>query len=144
MAQLASVLGYCNGTQIKYNQGMLKTCRYCHKQYPETDFVVAVTLPEKIYRRQKCRYCYRKTKRLLIDRHRKWIEEYKQYERCEKCGIADFRVLDFHHDSLEKKDFNISDFRYRAGFKKLKEEVKKCSVLCANCHRIVHYEESKK
>jgi hypothetical protein len=123
---------------------MLKTCRYCHKQYPETDFGVAATLPNKVYRRQKCRHCYRKTKKLLITRQRKWVKEYKIQKKCERCGISDFRVLDFHHSSPRKKDFNISDFRYKAGFSKLKEEVEKCSLLCANCHRIVHYEEGDK
>ena len=120
---------------------MLKECRYCHKQYPESDFGVAVTLPNKVYRRQKCRRCYRKTKKLLIVRHRKWIEEYKRQRQCVKCGIADFRVLDFHHKGFSGKDFNISDFRHRVGLKKLKEEIEKCHLLCANCHRIVHYEE---
>src|SRR5581483_6176192 len=121
---------------------MLKTCRYCHKQYPETDFGVAATSPNKVYRRQKCRHCYRETKRLYIARTRNWIKEYKEHGKCSKCGIADFRVLDFHHSGTDK-DFNISDFRYRAGFKKLKAEIEKCSLLCANCHRIAHYEERK-
>lgn len=122
---------------------MLKECRYCHKQYPLSDFGVAATYPNKVYRRQKCRYCYRKTKRLLIARHRQWIESYKQERRCVKCGVADFLVLDFHHSGTDGKDFNISDFRYRAGFKKLKEEIQKCLLLCANCHRNVHYEDAK-
>jgi hypothetical protein len=120
---------------------MLKACRYCHKQYPETDFGIVLTLPDKIYRRQKCRYCYRKTKKLLIARYRRWIEEYKRQRLCERCGNADFRVLDFHHDDFGEKDFNVADFRYKVGFKKLKKEVEKCSLLCANCHRIVHYKE---
>ena len=123
---------------------MLKICRYCDKQYPEHDFGVAATFPNKIYRRQKCRYCYRQTKRDLIKRYRKWIEEYKQERQCKKCGVSDFRVLDFHHGGLEAKGFNVSDFRHRVGFEKLKEEIEKCSLLCANCHRVVHYEAGKK
>ena len=120
---------------------VLKECRYCHKKYPEKDFGVAATLPDRVYRRHKCRYCYRETKRDLIRRHRAWLEQYKKQRKCESCGNSDFRVLDFHHKDLKNKDFNISDFRYRAGFKKLQEEVEKCTLLCANCHRIVHYEE---
>jgi hypothetical protein len=130
--------------QKYYNWTTLKTCRYCHKQYPETDFGVAATLPNKVYRRQKCRYCYGKTKRLLIVRYRKWLECYKREKQCERCGVADFRVLDFHHGGSTEKDFNVSDFRYRAGFARLKEEVKKCTLLCANCHRIVHFKENNK
>lgn len=122
---------------------MLKLCRYCNNRYPEIDFGVAATTPNKVYRRQKCRYCYRETKRLLIRRHRKWLEEYKRQGKCSKCGINDFRVLDFHHGESEGKDFNISDFRYRVGFERLKREVKKCSLLCSNCHRVEHYVEIK-
>lgn len=121
---------------------MLKLCKYCNKKYPEKDFGIALTLPEKVYRRNKCRYCYRNTKRALIARQRGWIKEYKSQKSCESCGISDYRVLDFHHSGTDDKDFNISDFRYKAGFSKLKEEAEKCSLLCANCHRIVHYEES--
>ncbi|OGL25111.1 hypothetical protein A3A68_02285 [Candidatus Saccharibacteria bacterium RIFCSPLOWO2_01_FULL_48_13] len=120
---------------------MLKRCRYCNKQYPESDFGVAATLPTKVYRRQKCRRCYRETKRLLIARQRKWIADYKQRRQCAKCGVSDFRVLDFHHNDSSGKDFNVADFRYKAGFARLKEEIGKCQLLCANCHRIVHYEE---
>ncbi|MGH7156772.1 MAG: hypothetical protein ACREGG_01500 [Candidatus Saccharimonadales bacterium] len=121
---------------------MFKRCRYCQKEYPETDFGVAATTPGKIYHRQKCRHCYREAKRLLIRRQRQWIKEYKAQRQCVKCGIADFRVLDFHHSDSGGKDFNISDFRYKAGLERLKKEIEKCSLLCANCHRIAHYEEN--
>ena len=119
---------------------MLKLCRYCDKLYPESDFGVALTRPRKTYRRLKCKNCYRETKRLLVVRYRKWIEQYKQQRQCEICGISDFRVLDFHHGKVERKNFNISDFHRLVGFEKLKKEIKKCTLLCANCHRIEHYE----
>ncbi len=122
---------------------MLKQCIYCGKDYPETDFGVAVSLPEKIYRRRKCRYCYRKTKSQLIIKYRLWIEEYKKSKKCERCGENDYRVLDFHHKILDDKIFNVADFRHRVGFSKLKAEVEKCSLLCANCHRVEHYNEIK-
>lgn len=118
---------------------MLKLCRYCKNRYPESDFGVAATTPNKIYRRHKCRYCYRQTKRLLIARYRKWIEDYKGERQCENCGLSDYRVLDFHHhDELVNKDFEVANFR--VGFERLKREIEKCVLLCANCHRIEHYE----
>lgn len=119
---------------------MLKLCRYCNQPYPENDFGVALTLPTKTYRRLKCKTCYRETKKLLVARYRKWIEEYKKHRQCEKCGESDFRVLDFHHSKLERKSFNVSDFHRLAGFEKLKKEIEKCALLCANCHRIEHYQ----
>ncbi len=122
----------------------MKQCRYCHKQYPESDFGVAKTTPDKIYRRRKCRYCYRKTKSALRDRKRGWIDEYKGNLGCEKCGIKDFRVLDFHHRSEKDKEFSIADFYYyQFSLDKIKEEIAKCEVVCANCYRILHYENKK-
>lgn len=122
---------------------MLKKCLYCDKMYPEEDFGVAVTLPKKVYRRRKCRHCYRKTKKLLLKKHRRWLDDYKKRQQCTECGVVDFRVLDFHHNGTGDKDFNISEFYGRVGFDKLKQEIKKCVPLCANCHRIVHYESNK-
>lgn len=58
--------------------------------------------------------------------------------KCEHCGESRFYVLDFHHD-LEKyeKSFNISKYRsYRISL--LLEEIKKCKLLCSNCHRKHH------
>jgi hypothetical protein len=42
-------------------------------------------------------------------------------------------VMDFDHVNGGKK-FGISGHRH--GFKGLIEEIKKCDVVCANCHRI--------
>ena len=118
---------------------MLKQCRYCRKEYDENHFGIALTRNEKVYRRHKCRYCYRQSKKNLILKYRRWIEDYKKQRYCERCEERDFRVLDFHHSNKDK-DFNISEFQRSAGFKKLTEEVEKCVLLCANCHRVVHYE----
>ena len=118
----------------------MKQCRYCKKYYSELDFGVAKTTSSKVYRRHKCRYCYRKTKNVLKDKRRSWIAEFKKEKGCEKCGIDDPRVLDFHHTG--DKEFALADYYYHQfSFEKAKEEMSKCIVLCANCHRILHYEE---
>lgn len=117
-------------------------CRYCLKSYSETDFGVAKTTPTKIYRRRKCRHCYRKTKNILKTKRRSLIEERKSEIGCERCGVRDVRVLEFHHRDSNKKDFAIADYYYHQfGVERLEKEIEKCSVLCANCHRILHYEE---
>lgn len=118
----------------------MKQCLYCKKYYPELDFGVAKTTLDKVYRRRKCRYCYRKTKNVLKSKRRSWIEEYKSEKGCAKCGIVDPRVLDFHHTG--NKEFSIADYYYHQfSFEKAKKEIAKCIVVCANCHRIIHYEK---
>ena len=123
-----------------------KKCYYCGILYPEDAFGVALTTPTKVYRRRKCRDCYRLTKQALIQKHYLWLNEYKQQKGCHRCGITDPRVLDFHHEKGEDKLFTISGARRAIGSDRLKKEIEKCVVVCANCHRILHDElrENKK
>jgi hypothetical protein len=65
----------------------------------------------------------------------KYIREIKQALGCVDCGNNDFRVLDFDH-VISGKLYNISEMPQRYGIDKIKEEIKKCEVVCANCHRI--------
>jgi hypothetical protein len=120
----------------------MKPCRYCGKTYSETDFGVAKTTPTKTYRRQKCRFCYRETKNKLKAARKGWIEVYKSEKGCVRCKTTDPRVLEFHHIDTKKKEFNIADYYYtQYSVEKLDKEIKKCLVICANCHRILHAEE---
>jgi hypothetical protein len=74
------------------------------------------------------------TRRKLI---RKSINEYKQLHPCQECGEPRIVCLDFHHEG--EKDICIAD-ALRGGWSlnRVMEEIKKCKVLCANCHRIHH------
>lgn len=118
-----------------------KQCLYCHKWYPEDSFGVALTTKKRVYRRRKCCHCYRETKQNLIQGYHKWLNDYKAQKGCKRCGIADDRVLDFHHKDEEHKLFSIGGFRRSVGIERIKKEVMKCEVFCANCHRIHHAEK---
>lgn len=50
-----------------------------------------------------------------------------------KCNSA----LEFHHLDPQEKDFTLST-NANIGFDKAKEEIKKCILVCANCHREIH------
>lgn len=57
--------------------------------------------------------------------------------KCAVCGYSRCVVaLEFHHLDPEKKDFNIGA-KIQAHAKAI-EEVKKCVLLCSNCHREFH------
>ena len=58
---------------------------------------------------------------------------------CKKCGDKRFYVLDFHHRDPSQKEGTINHMIKSASYSKLVEEVNKCDVLCANCHREFHY-----
>ena len=128
-------------SQIYYNTAVSlkkKRCEYCKRLYPVNYFGVALTTSEKVYRRRKCRNCYRTTKQVLIRRYYKWLSEYKKQRGCSKCKVTDPRILDFHHKNDKNKLFTVGGFRRSVGFARIKKEVDKCDVVCANCHRIMH------
>ena len=102
-------------------------------------------------RAAKCKYCesirkknWRKENTHLTKiydesvrhRNRQVVLEYMLNHPCIICGEDDPIVLEFDHRDPDKKCFGISDACSR---KKtvdvIKEEIKKCDVLCANCHR---------
>ena len=47
-------------------------------------------------------------------------------------------ALEFHHLDSTHKDFGISSKGYTRSWTKISEELDKCLLLCANCHREVH------
>jgi 5-methylcytosine-specific restriction endonuclease McrA len=59
--------------------------------------------------------------------------------RCQVCGYdrcAD--ALEFHHLSSAEKDVGISSRGGTRSWRKIREELSQCVLLCANCHREVH------
>ena len=59
--------------------------------------------------------------------------------RCQICGYNRCNeALEFHHVNSARKDFGISDRGYTRSWKKIREELNKCILLCANCHRETH------
>jgi len=66
--------------------------------------------------------------------------------QCAKCGYNKNRyALEFHHTNPLEKDGAITQYGKRIFSPAVKElidnEVKKCIVLCANCHREEHHPE---
>ena len=56
---------------------------------------------------------------------------------CVRCGYNDcIESLDFHHLNPAEKEFGLA--AYQKDFIKLTEELKKCILLCSNCHRKEH------
>lgn len=55
---------------------------------------------------------------------------------CGDCGEPDPVVLDFDHRDASLKSFTIGDaVRDKISLARIKEEIAKCDVRCANCHR---------
>lgn len=93
------------------------------------------------YHRQKSREHYQKYKQKYDERNtaqrartRSIINEAKS-SGCVVCSERETACLDFHH--LGGKDMNVSEMLARND-DRVKEEIKKCVVLCSNCHRKHH------
>jgi len=67
--------------------------------------------------------------------------QYKATLACAQCGQNHPATLDFHHPDPKQKEGTVQKFSSNGQFKRAYEEASKCIVLCANCHRIHHYNE---
>ena len=64
--------------------------------------------------------------------------------KCERCGYNKCKnALEFHHIDPKEKDFGIGDKGYTRSWEKIKIELDKCILVCANCHREIHSEINK-
>ena len=101
----------------------------------------------KEYSRKHYESNYAKRREEINVRRRRLKAEWDAFKctlRCTKCGFDHHAALDFHHEDPSTKEGNVNRYVSNAQYKKAYEEIKKCIVLCANCHRIHHYEEKKK
>jgi hypothetical protein len=111
------------------NDGFQSICKQCKK---EEDARLYKSNPSQTKERNK-RYTF-KTKQ--------WWDEYRQNLKCSICSESRYWVLDFHHLDEKTKKHNIGDI-VNKGYSPLTilKEIKKCIVVCANCHRDIHYQE---
>lgn len=58
---------------------------------------------------------------------------------CQICGYNKcIEALEFHHIDSLQKDFNISAKGHSRSWVRVKAEIEKCMLVCANCHREIH------
>lgn len=134
----------------------MKTCTHCLTEKVDEEF--SFKNKEQNKRRSTCRPCYSdlqknryqrsesgKTKRRLSNqrgqvarrqRNREFVWSYLSEHPCRECGLADPIVLEFDHRDASCKTTEVS--LMVAGcwsIERIEEEIAKCDVLCANCHR---------
>lgn len=72
-------------------------------------------------------------------RKKEWLDSQKI--ACNRCGFDHVAALEFHHTNPAEKDFLLSVAVSHYSLDRIKVEVEKCEIVCANCHRIHHFEE---
>lgn len=126
------------------------TCKACGRQAKNA----AETDPDFKPDRGTVRRRPRETKKQTPAEKRRYQAEYKRRVRrrsriaclrylakkgCEICGIKDPRVLEFDHIDPSKKKATVSILLSQGftwGSDRVRKEVKKCRILCSNCHRL--------
>jgi len=79
----------------------------------------------------------------VIRRRRKVKLKAVEYKggKCEKCGYdKSIRALEFHHRDPHEKDFHLAKGGHSRSWDRVKIELDKCDLLCANCHAETHDE----
>lgn len=141
-----------NGKKIYYKEVynrryrvIIKECEYCEENF--TAFLKEV---KKGYQSCCSIDCSNKnmTKGKTGEKHNSYkgkvdfVDKIKKEESCSNidCSEADPSVLCFHHTSSEEKVGDVSRMAISGEYslEDIKEEVRKCDILCHNCHRIHH------
>lgn len=77
-------------------------------------------------------------KKQLLENRIRALEYLKQHP-CVDCGEANPIVLDFDHKDPQDKAFNVCQalvYKSYTGWHMIEQEIEKCDIRCANCHRI--------
>jgi hypothetical protein len=77
--------------------------------------------------------------KLKRDKRIEW-HKFKALFKCTNCGFSHPAAIDFHHVDRENHR-SVNVLARNGNYRGAMEEIKKCIALCANCHRIHHYEE---
>lgn len=115
-----------------------KICTKCGKELPIEDF--NWRNKEKGTRRSECKTCHADFMKEVYENKKKTVAEIKKNLKCAKCGEEREYCLDFHHADPNEKENTIARMtsnNYRLDT--VLNEIKKCIVLCSNCHREFHY-----
>lgn len=98
-----------------------RECEWCKRQH-------------KDLRRKLCGSC--RVKKYRQNVKQKAIDMFGG--KCSKCGYSKCNAaLQFHHLDPTQKEIKISAPNNKS-WEKVKEELKKCILVCANCHAEIH------
>src|SRR6056300_1374891 len=115
-----------------------RKCRTC-----DDELVINLNITQNTYDRKdyECNVC-KQTR--TTDRARRNKLEAIKYKggSCVDCGgTFPPRVFDFHHVNPDDKEHKIASMLRSQSWENAKQELDKCVLLCANCHRIRHSED---
>lgn len=137
----------------------MKQCAHCKEWKAEEEFAFSNKALQ--IRQKHCRVCMRQFNKDSYDRRsevyreniyknrsvrrgvaKEYVWNYLLAHPCTECGESDPRLLEFHHLDATTKEYNVSELvNGRYSLERIQQEINKCVVLCANCHRRKTFEE---
>lgn len=107
--------------------GRQSICKNCRKEIDKQSYIIS----------EKRRLNIRKNSNKNKSYNKRLVNKYKSLCGCKVCREKEPAVLDLHHTDPSIKEGNPSQL-ISYSTEKLKAEIRKCIVLCSNCHRKVH------
>ena len=145
----------------KWYQKNKERIRKCHRRYSQK-WYKDMSKKNKEKKRELAREHYRKNKEKAKEYSKKYSKNVLAPKRkvlkkkavdflggkCSKCGYNKcMAALDFHHKQKRENHHKENDISVMITALKhwevIKKELKKCILLCANCHRELHEAEKK-
>jgi hypothetical protein len=133
-----------------------KVCTICNSNTNINDFFWKNKSLNK--RHTQCKSCYKKSRnnvdyyqrtrqahllrakirnKKIYTENRIKVWEFLKNNPCIDCGINNPIVLEFDHRDKDDKLMEVCKMtRQSYSWKKISDEISKCDVRCANCHRI--------
>ena len=99
-------------------------CRPCRSAYGRAHYLA---------NRQKYIDAEAERKRARAQVRTEWLIAFFEESPCVDCGERDPVVLEFDH--LRDKRFEITNQFASRNWQEILDEIAKCEVVCANCHR---------
>lgn len=127
-----SPYGQHNTSNLLKNDDKERWCPNCEKMVSKEDFYIRRGTDCSPY----CKKCL-----TIVCVNRQKMKKIKAIEymggKCCECGYSKcVSALEFHHKDSSQKDADIKITL--ASFEKVKAELDKCIMVCANCHREIH------
>lgn len=131
----------------------MKKCSVCHLQKDDTEFHKCSVRKDGL--QPKCKECNRigarKSYKANTEKHKararnrisifkKASSLIKEKYGCFNCEMKIGVCLDFHHLNEVEKDTEVSRLFCSKTKQRTVDEINKCIVVCANCHRRIHHD----
>lgn len=135
---------------------MEKACCYCRKAKEDKEFAISPKTRKMIavcqqcwdihyahraksadYHKEKQRQEGKETRKKQVARNRAHLFDLLKEAKCMDCGYSNWIALELdHRDPEQKHDAVTRMVNDGTTLERIKQEVAKCDIVCANCHAI--------